>query len=60
MHQLDGEDREVALAEHAVAGAILRCALPDDDEVARGVGGHGRGQLGAERVGVDPELRAQW
>src|SRR5687768_1803327 len=50
----------VALAEKVARGApVTPAAGPGDDEVAGGVGGHGRRVLIARGVGVHAELRAQ-
>src|SRR3990167_5079679 len=49
----------VALGLNALVagvGAARAEALPDDDEVARGVAGDGGAALVSRRVGVDPEL----
>ena len=47
-----------ALAEDASGRTVLQIALPDDDEVAGGVGGDRGPDLEIGRVRVDPELRA--
>src|SRR4029079_79637 len=44
------------LAEHAVARAILIRALPDDDEIARGIRGDRKRRLAARREGVRAEF----
>ena len=49
--------RAEPLAEDLGAGPLLVHAVPDDHEVARGVGGDRRLVLGAGREGVDLELR---
>src|SRR6185503_12683339 len=46
----------VALAEDTPTGAVLRVAIPDDDEVAGRIGGDGDPSLGTRRVGVHAEL----
>src|SRR2546428_1614904 len=59
MHQGDGGDRAVVAAEEDQVRSVLQVAVPDDDEVAEGVGGDGRIRLVARRVGVDAELGAE-
>ena len=59
VHQLDRDDRGVALGEHSGEGAVLPHAVPGDEEVPQGIGGDGRSILRARRIGVDPELGAQ-
>src|SRR6185295_12729554 len=47
-----------ALAEDAEAASVLSDAVPDDDEIAARVRGHGRPVLEVRGVGVDPEVAA--
>jgi hypothetical protein len=45
VHQLHGDDLAVALAEDAVARAVLTIAVPDDDEAARAIDDAGPGAV---------------
>ena len=54
-----GAGTDEALAEDAIARAVLIQALPDDHETAGGTGGDGRSALIVCRVGVDAELGAE-